>query len=115
MRILGQKGLFDPLQKSQVALIVISVILVGLVECKEKVRIFYNRKKVDFKKKNQWILWRHTILWKAAQTHYGFTYGLHFSADKKMWNLHWKYTVFYEKFKKKEMNKILRYWEEEEE
>lgn len=43
MRILGQKGLFDPLQKSQVALIVISVILVGLVECKEKVRIFYNK------------------------------------------------------------------------
>lgn len=41
MRTVGQKGLVNPFQKGQVLLIVISVILVGLVESREKVRILF--------------------------------------------------------------------------
>lgn len=58
MRTVGQKGLYDLFKTSQVALIVISVILIGLVECKEKVRIFFKRKntkKIQFEKKKKSI------------------------------------------------------------
>lgn len=53
MRTVGQKGLYNLFESSHVALIVISVILIGLVECKEKVRIFSKRKK--YTKSSIWV------------------------------------------------------------
>lgn len=54
MRTVGQKGLYNLFKKSQAALIVICVICIGLVESKDKVRIFSKRKNtqtVEFEKK----------------------------------------------------------------